>query len=417
MIHSGAVIAAGISQGKSATFKCDFRILEYFRSDQEKRDFVSGGAAAGVAAAFGAPVGGVLFSLEEGASFWNQSLTWRILFASMTATFTLNVMLSWYHKDNYLQYNGVELLFFVVMGCIGGLLGGLFNYINYKLSVLRIRHIYRRRNKLLEAVIVAMVTAASGYLLVYLSTDCESLGKDPTEHPVQMFCRDGEYNVMASLFFQTPEASVRSLFHDKTGTYHPLTLGIFALLYFLLATWTYGLQVPSGLFIPLLLTGAAWGRLCGIGLGYLLKDQESWLHIYPGKYALIGAAAMLGGVVRMTISLTVILMEATGSVSFGLPIMLVLMCSKWVGDLFNEGIYDIHVQLAGVPFLNWEASSLTYGVPASRVMSHPVVTLLPEEKVERIYSILTKYPHDGFPIVDNYIPDLAESATFGRFRG
>lgn len=47
-------------------------------------------------------------------------------------------------------------------------------------------------------------------------------------------------------------------------------------------------------------------------------------------------AFLAGGVVRMTISLTVILMEATGNISFGIPIMLVLMIAKWVGDFFNE---------------------------------------------------------------------------------
>lgn len=428
MIHSGAVIAAGISQGKSTTLGKDLNIFQYFREDHEKRDFVSGGAAAGVSAAFGAPVGGVLFSLEEGASFWNQGLTWRTLFASVVSTFTLNCVLSAYHgvpgELNYpgllnlgrldgdtASYSLYELPLFVVMGVIGGLLGAAWNHLNYKLSVFRLQYIHSRSARVTEACLVAIMSATLGFLTTFLLPyDCRPLGEDPTRYPVQLYCRDGEYNAVAALWFQTPEATVRSLLHDSIGTYQSISLFVFCTIYFVLAAWTFGLAVSSGLFIPTLLVGAAWGRLVAEGLEWL-----AWFPVEPGKYALIGAAAQLGGVVRMTISLTVIIVETTGNITFALPLIVALIAAKWTGDFFNEGIYDIHIQLAGVPLLSWEPPALAHNIYASEVMSHPVSCVRNVEKVSCIVHLLKTTTYNGFPVVDAV--DEVEIGVGGRIRG
>ena len=223
MIHSGAVIAAGISQGKSTSLNIDTKTLPFFRQDREKRDFVSGGAAAGVAAAFGAPVGGVLFSLEEGASFWNQSLTWRIFFGSMTSFFTLNMVLSVFKGIpgqlsnggllNFGQFDNAryevwELPLFVAIGVVGGVLGALFNHINYKLTVFRMRYINSVWKKMAEAMVVAATTATAGFLMIYLISDCKPFGNDPTDNPIQMYCNDGEYHVIGAIWFQVQHCTV-----------------------------------------------------------------------------------------------------------------------------------------------------------------------------------------------------------------
>ncbi|XP_058891353.1 H(+)/Cl(-) exchange transporter 7 isoform X2 [Acipenser ruthenus] len=418
MIHSGAVIAAGVSQGRSTSLKRDFKIFEYFRRDTEKRDFVSAGAAAGVSAAFGAPVGGVLFSLEEGASFWNQMLTWRIFFASMVSTFTLNFFLGIYHgkvgdlsnpglinfgrfETEAMEYNIYEIPLFIFMGVMGGVLGAIFNTLNYWLTIFRIRYIHRPCLQVTEAVLVAAVTATVSFAMIYFSDDCQPLGENQAEYPLQLFCSDGEYNSMATAFFNTPEKSVRSLFHDPPGSYNPQTLGIFTLSYFLLAFWTYGLTVSAGVFIPSLLIGAAWGRLFGIFLASM-TNGSIWAD--PGKYALIGAAAQLGGIVRMTLSLTVIMVEATGNVTYGLPIMLVLMTAKIVGDYFVEGLYDIHIKLQSVPFLHWEAPATSHALTAREVMSSPVTCFSRLEKVGNIVDVLSNAAmnNNGFPVVSEF---------------
>ncbi|CRK30669.1 hypothetical protein BN1723_018427, partial [Verticillium longisporum] len=75
--------------------------------------------------------------------------------------------------------------------------------------------------------------------------------------------------------------------------------------------------------------------------------------ITPATYAVVGAAATLAGVTRMTVSIVVIMFELTGALTYVLPMMVAVMISKWVGDAFSRrGIYESWIHFNEYPFLD-----------------------------------------------------------------
>ena len=92
MIHLGSLVAAGMSQFKSATFECTLPFFARFRNSEDRRNFISAGAAAGIASAFGAPVGGLLFAMEEVSSFWKNKLSFQENFLTTTIKEIMNIV-------------------------------------------------------------------------------------------------------------------------------------------------------------------------------------------------------------------------------------------------------------------------------------------------------------------------------------
>ena len=113
---------------------------------------------------------------------------------------------------------------------------------------------------------------------------------------------------------------------------------------------------------------------------------------------------------RLTISVTVLVMETTGSLQLVIPLMLVVFFAKIVGDRFTLGIYDTHIQIRGAPYM-YEPTSEKPGpalgvVPAldklrvSEVMADELVTLKPVSAVEDILDALLNTTHGAFPVAE-----------------
>lgn len=225
------------------------------------------------------------------------------------------------------SYSAIHYLVFVFLGIAGGLWGGIFCKCNFLWSKTFRQYSIIKNHPVFEVFLVVLATG----LLQYPNP----MTREPGDKIIRNLLQDCR---------STQDSWICQ--NEATESSNPKYIGWLiygTLAKLILTTITFGCKVPSGIIIPALDAGAFFGRLVG----------QAIPGISPGIFAMVGAAAFLAGVSRMTISLCVIMFELTGELEYIVPHMIAILVAKWVADaLEKEGVYDLAQTVLGHPFLD-----------------------------------------------------------------
>ena len=399
-------IASGLSVGKEGPSVhyavCVGSVIsqlfeKYRQSASKTREILTASAGTGVAVAFGSPIGGVLFSLEEMASHFPLKTLWRSYFCALVATAVLAGMnpfrtgqLVMFSVKYDRDWHFFEILFYIILGIFGGLYGAFM--IKWNLMAQTFRKKYLGKYAIPEAVILAGATALLCYPNMFLRIDMTEM--------MEMLFREceGDYDYDGLCEARNRWSLVLSLLFAT------------AMRAFLVII-SYGCKVPAGIFVPSMAIGASFGRMVGILVQWLHESfpTSSFFSacapdvpcITPGTYAFLGAGAALSGIMHITVSVVVIMFELTGALTYILPTMIVVGVTKAVGDRFSKaGIADRMIWFNGFPFLD-NKEEHSFGVPTSQVMTSKI-TLLQSTgmAVRELQKLLNETTFSGFPIVE-----------------
>ncbi|RKF63986.1 H exchange transporter 5 [Erysiphe neolycopersici] len=357
-------ISSGLSVGKEGPFvhiatcigNISCRLFsKYGENDGKLREVLSASAAAGVAVAFGAPISGILFSLEEVAFYFTAKTLFRTFFCSIIAALTLKFLDPFGTNKIVMfeiRYNGdwqfFELIAFILVGILGGGSGALFIKASrawaYKFRPLT------KTWPLLEVFIVALLTGAISFWnpLTKLSA-------------VQLL-----YNIASPCGPDGPHELGLCPLNEDIIIHAIYKLSTAFLVKGLLVVVTFGIKVPAGIYVPALVVGGIGGRI----IGHLMQlfvlrfstlpflencaaDTSGLSCITPGVYALVSAGSTMCGVTRLSITLAVILFEITGSLNYVLPCSLAILVAKWTADAIEpHSIYDLLTEMNSYPLLS-----------------------------------------------------------------
>lgn len=283
-------------------------VAEGLRSPpRERMTLIAAGAGAGLAAAFNAPLAGLVFVLEEvqrdfrpvvfGAAFIAAAIADILarLAAGQLPVFTI---------PSYPTPPLAALPAFAVLGVVAGLVGVLFNH--GLLGTLNQFGRLQGRAALLGA---ALVGAATG-LVAWFAPDAVGGGHGLTE---------------TALVGGVALATIPLLFVLRFG----LTLA------------SYGCGAPGGIFAPLL----ALGALLGLAVGTLTQRVAPAAVPQAAVFAVVGMAALFTAIVRAPLTGVVLIVEMTGNYNQMLPLLVACFCAYAVTEGLNDlPIYEALLQ-------------------------------------------------------------------------
>ncbi|GAA5823615.1 hypothetical protein JCM3770_000699 [Rhodotorula araucariae] len=417
-------VASGLSLGKEGPLVmiacCVGNIAsrfvkKYDRNEAKRREVLSAACAAGVAVSFGAPVGGVLFSLEEVSYFFPPQTMLRSFWCAMIAAASLKFLDPFktgkivlfavtYDRD----WHALELVGFVALAVFGGVYGALFNKANIWWTREVRNKSFLRSHPVIEVAVVTLFTAGVAFINPWAKMG-------GTELISTLFSECHKDDRLSGLCISTP-AQVWSLV---------ASIGAALVLKAVCTAVTFGIKVPAGIFIPTLCVGACAGRILGLLVELTHAQYPSnplfdacrpsggesgprpfgQACVLPGVWAMIGAAATLAGVTRTTVSLAVIVFELTGTLTYSVPTMLAVLVAKTVADWIEpRSIYDLVIEVADLPYLDAKTEYIHDSTPGDILDADaPTISLAAHNTVgslrAKLAALYAAGTASGFPLV------------------
>jgi CIC family chloride channel protein len=309
-------------------------------SRQRLRLFAPVGAAAGLAAAFNAPIAAILFVIEEVIGRWSAAVLGSVVLSAISSVVVARRF--WgsepmFQIPSLTQTDSRELLAYAVLGVIGGLAASIFSHALGYLRP-RLRNL-PRWTFFVQSPVAGLCVGLIGFV--------------------------GFPQVMGP-GYEVMNQAMHGQFTWK------LLLAL-ALLKILATTVSFSSGTPGGMFAPTLFIGA----MLGASIGTFEKIFYPNLHITVGAYALVGMGVLFAAFLRVPLTSVFMVLEMSGNYSIILPVILANTIAYLVSrSLQPSAIFEVFTHQDGLDLPSMEEQReevVLHLEDALRPLSVPVI--------------------------------------------